>query len=146
MKISKYAVGLLLACLLAGCATSYQDARNPLLGWKGGYWDRPGPGQLFKVGFSGNGFTDTAKVGAFLLYHAAEVVKRENKVYFTMYTSLPDAIVDRRTTERTIHTIFGKPDGFVYILLRDAPGPNVLVADEVFERYKNEIAPTGAGS
>lgn len=129
-----------LACLmLAGCATGYHDATNPLTGWSGGFWDSKGPGQLIKVGFSGNGYITREKVGTYVLYRSAEVTRREGKEYFVMYDSLPAAISDRRSSERKVSTIGGKAATYVYVLLKTEPGPDVLSASEVINRLGPEV-------
>lgn len=145
-KPGAVAAGLLMAIGLGACATGYHDASNPIAGWTGGYWDRKGPGQLFKVGFSGNGYIKKEKVGVYVLYHAAEVVQREGKAYFHMYDSLNGAILDRRIAERTVSTIGGKPDAYVYVLPRDAAGPDVLAVSAILQRYQADVAPPENGS
>jgi hypothetical protein len=100
---------LSLLLLVSGCATGYHDASNPLLGMAGGYWEQKGPGKLIKVGFNGNALIDRAKVGTYLLYRCAEIAQREKRSHFLMYQNLPEAIRDRRSSERLVQTIGGKP-------------------------------------
>jgi hypothetical protein len=127
------------ACLLAGCATGYHDASNPLLGFTGGYWEQKGPGELVKVGFGGNALISREKVGTYLLYRCAEIAKREGKAYFAFYTSLPAAVADRRSVEKTVTTITGKPATFAYILFFDTPGENLLSTSELLVRLGPEV-------
>ncbi|PTU32986.1 CC0125/CC1285 family lipoprotein [Stenotrophobium rhamnosiphilum] len=129
----------LASLMLAGCATGYHDASNPLTGWAGGFWDTKGPGQLIKIGFSGNGFISREKVGTYVLYRSAEVTQREGKDFFVMYENLPAAISDRRSSERTVSTIGGKAATYVYVLLKTEPGPDVLSASEVIARLRPEV-------
>jgi hypothetical protein len=56
---------LLFSLTLAGCATGYNDLKNPL-SLTGGYWDEPGPGKLVKVGFAGNAFIEREQGLAFV--------------------------------------------------------------------------------
>jgi hypothetical protein len=132
---------LLFVAVLGGCATGYHDASNPILGFTGGYWDQKGPGKLLKIGFSGNGFINREKVGVYLLYRCAEVAQREGGNYFAMYTSLPSAILDRRSSERSVATIGGKPATYAYILLLDQDSPGALSAADVITRLKPEVDP-----
>lgn len=127
---------LIAATMLSACATGYHDASNPILGYTGGYWDAPGPGQLLKVGFSGNGFSKKEQVGTYLLYRCAEVAADHGKDYFVMYENLPAAIRDRRSTERVVGTLGGKPNAYVYILLRDEDGVNVMSAKAILDKKK----------
>ena len=127
---------LMAVTMLGACATGYHDASNPILGYAGGYWDAPGPGQLLKVGFSANGFSKKEQVGTYLLYHCAEVAESHGKNYFAMYANLPAAILDRRSTERIVGTLGGKPSAYVYILPRDEDGADVMSAKAILERKK----------
>ncbi|HKQ81194.1 MAG TPA: hypothetical protein VJS42_03275 [Steroidobacteraceae bacterium] len=140
MKIRAVILGA-VSVLAAACATGYQSATNPLVGWMGGYWDKKSPGDLIKVGFAGNGFIDPHKAGVYLLYRCAEVAQREHKEYFLLYENLPAAIADRRSTEKTVTTITGKPTIYAYILLLDQPEGPVLSAPDLITRLKPEVKP-----
>lgn len=131
----------MLALALAGCATGYHDASNPILGLTGGYWDSQGPGSLIKVGFSGNGFIEPGKVATYLLYRSAEVTQREGGTHFVFYTSLPDAIADRRSSERKVATIGGKPASYAHILLAQPDDDQALSAAEVITRLGPIVKP-----
>ena len=120
----------LAVLMLAGCATGYQDMSNPLAGMFGGYC------------FAGNAALDREKAGRFMLYRCAEVTQREGKKYFAMYGTVPDAIQDKRISERTNSVIGGaKPSLHVYILPLDQSSPGALSVDEVIQRLKPEVAP-----
>ena len=129
----------LAVTLLVGCATGYQDASNPLVGWAGGYWEQKGPGDLIKVGFAGNSYVKREKVGTYLLYRCAEVAKRENKSYFALYQNLPEAVMDKRSSEKTVTTITGKPTTYAYILFFDSPAPGLLGTEELLARLEPEV-------
>lgn len=139
MALLKLFVSISASIFLSGCATSYADSTNPLTGWKGGYWEQKGPGELIKVGFGGNKFTANEKVGTYLLYRCAEVAKRENRRYFAFYQSLPAAIADQRSTERVVTTIAGKPSTYAYILFFDLPAPGLIETDELLVRLGPEV-------
>ena len=127
------------AVLLAGCATGYQDASNPLVSWTGGYQEAKGPGELTKVSFLGNGIITQEKAGTYLLYRCAEIAKRENKPYFALYQNLHSAVVDKRSPGKTVNSIGGKPTGHAYILLFDSPAPGLLSTSEVLARLEPEV-------
>lgn len=138
-----------MAVALSGCATGYHSATNPILGLSGGYWDQKGPGSLIKVGFSGNGFIEREKVATYLLYRCAEVARREGGTHFLFYTSLMDAVADKRSSERIVSTLGGKPATYAYIVLTQAEEQQALSADEVIARLGPIVKPsqkTGAGS
>jgi hypothetical protein len=128
------AVSLVALTLLVGCATSYRDA-----GPSGGYWEQKGPGELIKVGFSGNAFTGGKRTETYLLYRCAEITKRENKTYFAFYKSLLTAIMDMRSSEKAATTIIGMPTAHAYILFFESPGPGLLNADELLIRLEPKI-------
>lgn len=123
------------ALALTGCATGYHSAKNPLLGWTGGYWDRPGPGELVKVGFSGNGFSRRATVEDYLLVHCAEVAQSRGKPYFVMYGSIAEAIVRQHVRDRLVTSVTNGMEGVAYMLTEDQPGPDTHATAEVLARY-----------
>jgi len=141
MSAKRLAVVAAAYCLLSACATGYHDLSNPLIGWMGGYWEKKGPGELIKVGFAGNAMVTRDKVGTYLVYRCAEIAKREGKSYFALYESLPAAIADHRSSEKTVTTITGKPTTYAYILFFDAGAPNLLVTEEVLVRLKPQVEP-----
>lgn len=130
---------LALTIALGGCATGYHDTRNPLAGWTGGYWDQPGPGQLVKVGFDGNGYIDNETINAYLMYHCAELALQRHKAYFRMYPSLPDAIRDRPVQKLAIGRVGGKLDDWMFVLFDDRQMPDDLSAVAVKQRYESYV-------
>ncbi len=138
MKFRFLAVAL-VAASVSGCATGYHSANNPILGLTGGYWDRPGPGSTIKVGFAGNGYISRDKVGTYLLYRCAEVAKRDGGTHFVLYQTLMDAVDDRRSSERSVGTIGGKPTTYVYIWIVKADERDALSADDLITRLGPEV-------
>ncbi len=137
--------GVLLALSLGGCATGYHSATNPILGFTGGYWDTPGPGSTIKVGFSGNGFITPDKVGVYLLYRCAEVTQREGGTHFVLYRTLPEAIADKRSLERNVLTLGGKPASYAYIWIVPEGERDALSAADVIARLGPEVKSAQAG-
>ena len=133
------------AALLCGCATGYHDAGG-LLGVSGGYYDQKGPGELFKVGFSGNGYIKADMVRDYLTYRCAEVARREGHAWFAMYQNLPDAIRDRRIDSKNVGKLNNKPWGEVYILFFEQSEYGLLNADEVITRLEPVVDAQGAAS
>ncbi|MEG3792118.1 hypothetical protein V1318_18530 [Lysobacter sp. CCNWLW3] len=129
------ATAVLTASLLSGCATGYHSVSNPLLGWTGGYWDRPGPGELIKVGFAGNGYSKEAKVEDYLMLRCAEVAHERNKPYFSIYGSIAEAIIGQRHTRDLVTPLTGGTSGVAYLLLEDEAKPGTLVTAEVLAKY-----------
>lgn len=132
------AASVLAATLLAGCATGYHDAGG-LLGYTGGYYDRKGPGELFKVGFAGNAYISADKVRDYLTYRCAEITKREGHAWFAIYRNLPDAIRDERSDSKQPGKMGRKPWGEVYVLFFEQGDNGLLNADEVIARLKPVI-------
>jgi hypothetical protein len=129
------AAAVLTASLLTGCATGYHSASNPLLGWTGGYWDRPGPGELIKVGFAGNGYSKEAKVEDYLMLRCAEVAHARNKPYFTIYGSIAEAIIGERHTQDLVAPLTNGTSGVAYVLLEDEAKPGTLATADVLAKY-----------
>lgn len=134
MIFMRIAIPVVALTLLVSCATGYHG-----MGWSGGYWEQKGPGELTKVGFAGNSYIRRQKVGTYLLYRCAEIAKRENKPYFALYENLLAAVMDKRSSEKAVTTITGKPTVYAYILFFDSPGPGLLNASELLIRLEPEI-------
>ncbi len=130
---------LLGAALLNGCATGYHSVKDPLLGWTGGFWEEPGPGELVVVGFGGNGYIAHEKVAVYLLYRCAELSREKGKPYFRIYDSLPSAILDRPLNSAFVSPVTGKPLGQVYMLYEDRPVAGAFATAEVISRYEMEV-------
>ena len=58
-----------------------------------------------------------------------------------LYENLPAAIADRRSSEKSVGTIAGKPTGYAYMLLLEQPNGYVLSAEEVIARLKSQVKP-----
>jgi hypothetical protein len=128
-----------LALALAGCATTYTDATNPLTGLAGGYYDLKGPGKLTIVGFSGNGYTDAETARTFVLRRACEVVREQGKGHFLAFTTLEQAAAGRTVGEDLgIHALGGKPFSMIYILPLDAAQPGAMSVDDLLPRLMAE--------
>ena len=107
--------------LLAGCATGYHGA-----GFTGGYWEHEGPGELIKVHFAGNGFSDASTVDKYLLRRCAEVAQAKGKPYFRMYPSIAEAIIEEKVRKQMVSMVTNGPLGYAYVLLEDQPGKDTI--------------------
>jgi hypothetical protein len=136
------ALPMALALLLSSCATGYHSVEGPISGWTGGYWDQPGPGELLKVGFDGNGYIDRDTITAYLMYHCADLAQKRHKPYFRMFQSLPDAIRGAATDELAVGRVGGKLDDWVYLLFDDQKLPGDQETAKVLENYRSKIGNT----
>lgn len=134
-----FALSMALALLISGCATGYHSVRGPITGWTGGYWDEPGPGELLKVGFDGNGYIDRDTITAYLMYHSAELAQQRHKPYFRMFESLPDAIRGITNDELAFGRVGGKLDDWVYLLFDDQKVPGDQETAKVLETYRPKV-------
>jgi len=86
--------------LLAGCATAYQP-----IGDTGGYYENQvalsvaGNPDTYTVGFSGNGFTDMARVRAFALRRARDIGRQLGYAYFSVQGETPKSHVTPAYTD-----------------------------------------------
>jgi hypothetical protein len=135
MAFIKASACVLLCAGLAGCATGYHSADNPILGFTGGYWEQPGPGELLKVGFAANGFSNRDTVTAYLMYHCAELAQKRNKPYFRIYYSLPDAIRDKPIDEALIGRVGGKLGDWVFVMFDNSEQPGDLGTQAMLDKY-----------
>jgi hypothetical protein len=109
------AFALLLAAILAGCATPYGS-----FGLRGGYFESPVNEHLMKVNFSGNGNISAGKVQTFALYRCAEVSRDFKKPYFVIYDSLVAAALNTPSSRPAVGTLAGKPMAFAFVSMEDA--------------------------
>jgi hypothetical protein len=129
---------LTAATLLCACSTGYHS-----VGFTGGYWEKDGPGELIEVGFSANGFSDTATVGVYLMRRCGEVAQERGKPYFTIYNAVFEAIAERPSDDSFVSSVTGRPNGKVFMLLHDQKVPGAFRADEVLTKYGSDRATEG---
>lgn len=133
-KIMRVFIGLAFAMLLSACATSYGKSNI-----FGGYWDKPGPGELIEVGFDGNGYISGDRVETYLMYRSAEVAQSRGKRHFSIYHTLHDAILDKPLADIDSTAIGGKPYGKVFMLLHDVPVAGSLETEAILAKYRDRI-------
>jgi hypothetical protein len=119
---------LLPLTVLTGCATGYQGS-----GFTGGHFQSPGPGQMEKVSFSGNGYIDSHTVQQYALYRCAEVAKEKNSPYFVIYDSLSAAAADKPSEQPSVGTIGNKPIAYAYLLPLKATRGGAKETDKVLK-------------
>ncbi|MGB3461333.1 CC0125/CC1285 family lipoprotein [Rhodanobacter lindaniclasticus] len=136
-------LAMVAAALLGGCATGYHSDKGVIRGYTGGYWEQPGPGELLKVGFSGNGYIDRDTTHAYLMYRCAELALQRHKPYFRLYESLPDAIRDRPSMDLTVGRVAGAMGDWVFVLFDQDYSAGDLDADGVEKRYASYIHAQG---
>lgn len=105
----KVSVFILFSVFLTGCATPYQPD-----GFTGGYTEKPLKKNVWKVNFSGNGFTSGERTETYALYRAAELTKEQGYDYFVIvksnnYTSestytTPETTTGTATTSGSVNT------------------------------------------
>ena len=71
-----------LTTLISGCATKYQS-----VGFTGGFTETQLAPDVFRVSFSGNGYTSGDRVQDFALLRAAELMLANNFPYFVLIDS-----------------------------------------------------------
>jgi len=76
---------ILVAVLLGGCATGYQEK-----GHSGGYSQTRLDKNVFKVNFKGNGYTSREKADDFAMMRAAELTLESGYQYFSIAESSYD--------------------------------------------------------
>jgi hypothetical protein len=127
---------IVAAALLSACTTGYQKFNVPLIGPRGGYTDEQvGPGELIKVSFQATAWTKAASVQDYLLLRSAEVAKSHDKPYFTVYSSIAEAIVGRSRQDALAGRVMDGTYGFVYILLEDKAVPGSLETAVTLDKY-----------
>lgn len=87
MKKPFILIAAIVASLLAGCATSYQDQS-----WTGGFTETQLDENVWQVNFNGNGYTSLERVRDFALLRSAEIALTNGYPYF--------AVMDENASER----------------------------------------------
>ena len=128
------ATALLVVLLLTGCATQYQSA-----GLTGGHKDGAGPGHLQRIDFSGNGYSDSAKMQVFALYRAAEVAQAQRKPYFVLYDSLFSAARNRPSEMPRVGTLGGKPWAYAFVRYSDTHVAGANATATVLKTYAEAV-------
>lgn len=92
--MKKVILSLAVLAVLAACGTGYHKK-----GMSGGYTDVALQENVFKITFTGNGYTDTSKATDFALLRAAEVAKENGYPYFFVYSAQDNGkTISRATT------------------------------------------------
>lgn len=80
------------ATLLSGCATAYQRT-----GFSGGFSETQLAPDVFRVSFSGNGFTPPDRVQDFAMLRAAELCSGAGLPYFAVVDSVDQSVTQNVT-------------------------------------------------
>ncbi len=89
--------------LMIGCATPYQHR-----GWRGGYSHLQLDNNVFRVRFSGNGYTSMSRAIDFNLLRSAEITLRRGYKYFQVVNSRSGhSYSSHRTPERAETSFYG---------------------------------------
>ena len=96
---------LTIILITTGCSTSYQAD-----GWTGGYTEIQLSENVYKVGFSGNGYTSRTRVENYTLLRCAELTLEKGFQYFVIIdgnTSTSSSTVTTPTTTYGSATVTG---------------------------------------
>lgn len=99
MRISTFIAATFVGSLLTACATEYQSS-----GFTGGFNDTQLAPDVFRVSFSGNGFTSSDRVQDFALLRAAELTLANDARYFAMISSADQSRTDTYVTPGSSQT------------------------------------------
>lgn len=99
MRMLSFSAVALLVPLMSGCATGYQPS-----GFTGGFQDTQLGPDVFRVSFSGNGFTSSDRVHDFALLRAAELTLANNAQYFVVISSADQSRTYTHITPGSSHT------------------------------------------
>lgn len=124
---------VLIACtfLLSGCATGYKS-----LGYTGGYTEVNGYGNLLKVYFFANGFTEREKAAQGLMYRCAELAIQKQKSHFILFKNMTDAANGAASKLPSTGSLGGNPSAYAYVLFLDSPREHSFDAQKVAAELK----------
>lgn len=135
-------LGILLAAILAGCQTPYQE-----MGATGGVVAMPITNDTYRISARGNGFTDPTAVQDYSLLKAAEVTLQSGNTHFIILGSQDATSRDYGRTPGTMQTnVYGNTafttynPGVTYDIVK--PGQDLLI--QVGRVMAGQQAPAGA--
>lgn len=99
MRILSFIAVALVGLLVVACATGYHSS-----GYTGGYTDTQLAPDVFRVSFSGNGYTSSDRVQDFALLRAAELTIANNAQYFAVISSADQSRTDTHVTPGSSQT------------------------------------------
>lgn len=140
MKLGNWVFAALLLMMSAPAVAAHGTPIN----FSGDYWDGPGPGELVKVGFAGNRASKSETAAPFILYRVATLARQRHKPYFRLYYTLVDAIRNKPLSETDARRVYAESDGWVFVLFDDTYEIGDLATQEVFERARPIVHPSGA--
>lgn len=132
---SRYLIIPLAAILLAACSTPYQS-ETPFNFVVGGYSSKPAADGLLKVSFSSSRSTTMQRTKELTLLRIAEIGKQRNKAYFSMYQTITDEAMGRKTNEPTIDLSNFRSIGYAYVRYKNVASSGDLSVNDVYQRYK----------
>src|SRR5262245_15060327 len=96
MRLSRYfvrVIPLIICCLVTACATPYQST-----GFSGGFSETRLAPDVFRVNFSGNGYTSAERAQDFAFLRAAELTLAAGFKYFVPLKEASSTTVSTITT------------------------------------------------
>ncbi len=142
---SLIATVVVAAFLSVGCATNYQSK-----GFKGGFQDTQLAPDVYRVSFSGNGFTSADRVQDFALLRAAELTLANNGRYFAVISTVDQSRTQTHFTPGSAYTTgtvssFGNSASYSGTTTYTAPqvhtyyNPGVGMMIRTFESKPNDV-------
>jgi hypothetical protein len=132
-------VVLFLSLTLLGCSTRYHSGEY----FATGYVDESAPGKLKRISFAANEYTSKEKVEIFTLFRSAQLGKKLKKPYFSLYPTLTDAALDKKSTHPSFRSIFNRYRGYAYVLYKTNQEPGDLSVEEIYAKYEFAVLGTG---
>jgi hypothetical protein len=112
MKTSPIILIAISLALLSGCATTYQD-----MGDTGGYYHQKIAEDIYRIGFRGNGFTNSKRAKDFAMLRAAEV-GQQLEYYYMSVEGQEDlsktTVVNTGSTSYTTGSVHGSGNSSYY--------------------------------
>lgn len=129
---------LLFGACLAGCAPSYAPSGNSLVG---GFEERELEPGIWRVRYSGNGYTNAETAQTYWLYRCAELASERGFQGFQVLSNIQLVTPDQEDSDRTLYAVRGG-GGFIYVpMYGGGPAPALLEADIRLLRKPFETAP-----
>jgi hypothetical protein len=127
----KIIITVVFISMLSGCATPYQSSSAGITGGHSSVSVSP---TIEKISFHGNGYLDVSKAVDYALLRSAEYANENGKPFFIMYSTLNDAVQDRRTQKPNVSLVGSFPTSFAYVVLLNDSQENALKTQDVIEK------------
>ncbi len=125
-----------LTILTAACVTYTPYQKATATSFTGGYSDKPAANGFTKVSFAGNGYLSAGLAQRYVLLRAAQLGQQKSKRYFSLYTSLEDAVKGRKSQMPITVQQFNTQSAYAYVKYHQHYTKGDMSVKQTYNNYK----------